>query len=205
MTEIKFSEQGPKPKLPLIGWVCTYTPEEIIYAAGFHPFRLNENNPSTKLADTYLHHNLCPYVRIYLDMGLRMEEKQLKGIVIVNSCDALRSLYHIWRKYVSSCSFVHFINLPRITSPLAVDYFKQEIQKLIIALESHIGRKIKESDIAEAIDIYNKSRDLMRELYELRKSEHLGLKGTSVFKILQASQRMFKRFLIKSLKNLLKR
>jgi len=49
-----------------VGWICTYTPEELIYAAGFIPFRLlagTENNE--KEAEDLLPANICPFVRFY--------------------------------------------------------------------------------------------------------------------------------------------
>lgn len=193
MVDIDFSEKDLNPDLPKIGWVCTHTPEEVLYAAGFHPFFILEKTPSTKRADTYLHHNLCPYVRSCLDFGLKAEDSSLKGMVIMNSCDAMRGLYHCWQNYVSTTPFVHFMNIPKDSSPLALEYFGQEVHRLRTALEDYTGRKIQDSALWGAIDVYNESRDLMRELYELRKNPDCSLKGTTVFKVIQASQRMSKK------------
>lgn len=189
MVKWDFREQMLPPEFKWVGWVCTYTPEEVIYAAGFQTFRLVDSSPSTKLADSYLHHNLCPYARSCLDFGLRMDNRSVKGMVIVNSCDAMRSLYHTWKRYVGQSSFVHFMNVPRVTGSLALKYFKLEIQKLMAALEGYGGRRIKESDIAEAIEIFNESRSLLRELYEMKKSGHPRLTGVLLYRILRESQR----------------
>jgi len=188
---------------PWVGWLCTYTPEEVIYAAGFHPFRLREDNPSTKMADTYLHYNLCPYVRSCLDIGLRKDIPQLKGIVIASSCDAVRSLYHVWQHYLSWSAFVHFMNLPRNAGSRAVDFFKKEIRKLMDALVTEGGSKINDADLVEAVGIYNESRDLMSELYELRKNVNLGLTGGLVYKIVLSSQSMPKKAFNRKLKEFL--
>jgi bzd-type benzoyl-CoA reductase N subunit len=201
MVDISFSEKELNPELPKIGWVCTYTPEEVIQAAGFHPFRILEESPSTKRADPYLHHNLCPYVRSCLDFGLKAEDQNLKGIVIAHSCDAMRGLYNSWKHYVSSTPFVHFLNVPKDSSPLAIDYFTKEVEKLKEALENYSGRKIDDSALWSTIDLYNESRDLLRELYELRKMPGLPIKGTDVFKIIQASQKMPKERFNKKLKS----
>ncbi len=202
-TEVDFDLQIVDPDRASIGWLCTYTPEEVIYAAGFHPFRLLEDAPSTKLADTYLHYNLCPYVRSCLDFGLRKKNQAFKGIVIVNSCDAMRSLYHIWNRYLSSETFIHFMDLPKIATSLALGYFRKEIQKLITSLEKYFGRRIKESALKEAVGIYHESRDLMRELYDLRKKQPLLINGTLVSKIVRASQRMPKKTFNQKLKKLI--
>jgi len=200
MSDVDFSEKALDTDLPRIGWVCTYTPEEIIHAAGFHPFLVLDEAPSTKLADTYLHHNLCPYVRSCLDFGLRALDQTFKGIIIVNSCDAMRGLYHSWQNYVSSTPFVHFMNVPKDSSPLALEYFTKEVQKLRNVLETHSGRKIEDPALWEAIDLYNESRELMKELYELRKRPELSIKGTTVFRVIQASQKMAKESFITKLR-----
>lgn len=192
MVDIDFSEKDLNPDLPKIGWVCTYTPEEVIHAAGFHPFRILEETPSTKLADTYLHHNLCPYVRSCLDFGLKAEDPTLQGIIIVHSCDAMRGLYHSWLHYVSAIPFVHFMNMPKDNDSLALEYFTQEVQKLRTALETHFGRSIEDSALWGAIELFNESRRLMTKLYELRKSSELQIKGNTVFKVIRASQKMSK-------------
>ena len=203
MVDIDFSEKDINPDLPKIGWICTYTPEEVIHAAGLHPFRILEEIPSTKLADTYLHHNLCPYVRSCLDFGLKAEDPTLKGIVIVNSCDAMRGFYHSWKHYVSATPFVHFMNVPKDTGSLALEYFTQEVQKLRTALETHFDRKVEDSALWGAIDLYNESRSLMMELYDLRKRPTISIKGTTVFKVIQASQKMSKEAFNKKLKSFL--
>ena len=43
-------------KKPIISWVCTYTPIEIITAAGFHPYRILPNTDPS-LAISYLDSN----------------------------------------------------------------------------------------------------------------------------------------------------
>jgi bzd-type benzoyl-CoA reductase N subunit len=201
MVDIDFSEKDLNPDLPKIGWVCTYTPEEIIHAAGFLPFHILEETPSTKLADTYLHYNLCPYARSCLEFGLKAEDPMLQGIVIVHSCDAMRGLYHSWQHYVSAIPFVHFMNVPKDNDSLALEYFAQEVQKLSTALETHFNRTIEDSALRKAIDLYNESRNLMTELYELRKSPELQIKGTTVFKVIQASQKMPKESFNQKLKS----
>ena len=190
MVEIDFTPDDSLPQRPKMGWVCTYTPEEVLYAAGFHPFRILEENPSTKLADAYLHHNLCPYARSCLDFGLKAQDQDLKGIVIAHSCNAMRSLYESWTHYVTSTSFVHFLNVPKDSGPLALEYFTREVQMLRSTLETFIGRKIEDTSLWEAVDIFNESRSLMEELNGLRKKPQFSIKGTVVYKIIRARQRM---------------
>jgi benzoyl-CoA reductase/2-hydroxyglutaryl-CoA dehydratase subunit BcrC/BadD/HgdB len=80
------------------------------------------------------------------------------------------------------------MDLPKVTSAAAVEYFAQEIRKLICSLEAHFNCSITESSLAEAIDIYNETRDLMGEVYRLRSSEQFDVSETRIHKLVQASQ-----------------
>ncbi|MFW9875601.1 MAG: 2-hydroxyacyl-CoA dehydratase, partial [Candidatus Thorarchaeota archaeon] len=46
-----------------MGWICSYTPLELIHAAGYLPYRIvGHSNPITD-ADSYIHTNFCQFVR----------------------------------------------------------------------------------------------------------------------------------------------
>ena len=86
---------------PAVGWFCTYTPLEILLAAGLHPFRIvPEPGRAMTQADTCIDRNFCPYVRTCLGEALDGHYDFLDGLVVVNSCDPMRRLYDTWRYYV---------------------------------------------------------------------------------------------------------
>ncbi len=132
-------------------------------------------------------------MRSSLDFGLRMDNQFFQGMVLVDSCDAMRNLYYVWRHYRPSSTFLHFLNLPKIYGPLAVDYFKSEIIKFKAALEEYSDHSVKDSDLVEAVRIYNETRDLLDKLYQMRKQVPPLLKGAMAAKVVRASQTMPKR------------
>jgi benzoyl-CoA reductase/2-hydroxyglutaryl-CoA dehydratase subunit BcrC/BadD/HgdB len=95
------------------------------------------------------------------------------------------------------------MNIPKITGTRAVEFFKKEIQKLVDVLAEYRGSEIKDSNLVEAVGIYNESRSLMSELYELRKEANLALTGALVYKIVQSSQSMPKKAFNRKLKEFL--
>ena len=71
----------------VIGYFCTYVPEEIIYAAGMLPVRIIGNNESQTITDEYCSRNKwCPFSRNCLAEGLRGHYDYLDGLVIGASC-----------------------------------------------------------------------------------------------------------------------
>ncbi|MBM3133185.1 MAG: 2-hydroxyacyl-CoA dehydratase, partial [Chloroflexi bacterium] len=82
---------------PVIGYLCTFTPVEIMAAAGVMPFRMagNMREPIAE-AGRYLESIACPFTRSVLDLGLRGEYRFLDGFVMPHACDNIVKLYDLW-------------------------------------------------------------------------------------------------------------
>lgn len=173
-------------KKPIMGWVCTYSPEEIIMAAGFHPYRiLPHADPS--LANPYLDSNFCPYVRSCLGEALNHNKAEyIENLIIVNSCDAMRRLYDAWRHYIPY-SFIYLLDLPRGNFPKAVEYYWHNLQSLITELEGKFKIKISEDSLGQAISICNNTRRLLGELFSLYANEKISLLAADFLQIVRGS------------------
>ncbi|MEW6367454.1 MAG: 2-hydroxyacyl-CoA dehydratase family protein [Acidobacteriota bacterium] len=165
------------PSSTRIGWFCSYTPIEIILAAGLRPARVSGHSQSIRKADGYMHRNLCPYVRSCLDEALDGHLDDFAGVVFVNSCDAMRRLYDAWRKYVGT-KFTFLIDLPREQRAEDYAYVRRELNRFRAALETAFSIEISDDSIARAIDELEASRDLHRRLLDLRKTRPPRLGGT---------------------------
>ncbi|MFN3466491.1 MAG: acyl-CoA dehydratase activase, partial [Candidatus Brocadiales bacterium] len=56
--------------LPKMGYLCTYTPIEVIRAAGFHPVRVTGAKKAEGLAEEHLCTNICPYIKAAMEEKL---------------------------------------------------------------------------------------------------------------------------------------
>jgi len=172
-------------KKPIIGWVCTYTPIEIITAAGFHPYRILPNTDPS-LAISYLDSNFCPYVRSCLGEALDKKSEYADNLIIVNSCDAMRRLYDAWRHYIRG-NFIYFLDLPRDDSMKDIQYYQDNLQSLIDGLEEKFKIKISEDSLYRAILICNKTRELLAELFDLYLNEQVSLSAVEFLQIVKGS------------------
>jgi len=193
-------------KKPIMGWVCTYTPIEIIIAAGFHPYRiLPTTDPS--LANSYLDSNFCPYVRSCLGEALGKRPEYVDNLIIVNSCDAMRRLYDAWRHYVQGI-FIYLLDLPRDDSTKAIQYYQDNLQLLIGGLGEKFKIKISEDLLYQAISVCNKTRELLAELSDLYVNEQVSLSVVEFLQIVKGSmvfpQEKYNRLLEKFIKDIKK-
>lgn len=95
----------------LMGWVCTYVPEEIIYAADILPIRVLGGAKETPLADATLYSNACSFIRNCLEMGLNKRYDSLDGLVSVNTCDHIRRFFDVWIYHIPT-PFKYILSVP---------------------------------------------------------------------------------------------
>jgi len=170
----------------IMGYLCALVPLEVIAAAGFIPFRIkgDVNEPITK-ADTVMETIVCPLVRSCLDMSLKGSYEFIDGLVIPHACDSICRTYDIW-KYTLNLPYSHLINMPHTTDDSSLDFYKELLNTFRISLSRFTGREISDQSLTQFIQLYNKTRAKVRELYELRKTDPPLVSGTEVARLLVA-------------------
>jgi bzd-type benzoyl-CoA reductase N subunit len=182
-----FREIAGRGGKPVVGWFCSYTPQELLTAAGLYPYRLVPEPSSTiTAADVYLGSSFCPYVRSCLAEALDGRYQFLGGLIVVNSCDAMRRLYDAWRHYIGS-NFVFLLDLPRVNSELSVEYYRECLVKLAGELEARYQVKLSADRIDSAVTAYNRMRSLLREIFYQNREKGMPLSAVELQKIVRAS------------------
>ncbi|MDY6796059.1 MAG: 2-hydroxyacyl-CoA dehydratase family protein [Actinomycetota bacterium] len=171
----------------VIGLVCSYVPEEIIHACGMLPYRVEARGcTDTCLADVYLHRFNCTYARCLLEMGLAGSYGFLDGFCMLNGCDQIRRLYDIWTRYVDT-DYMYMVTVPHYLYDAGFEWYKEELYYFREHLLDNFGARCTDDSLRHAADVYNRSRRLIRELYDLRRSEHPPISGCDAMKILLSS------------------
>lgn len=151
---------------PAIGFFCTYTPVEIIHAAGFTPVRIMGGPGPITQADRWLPSFVCPYLRRALESGLTGQYGSLVGLVQGYTCDAACGLVPIWQAHVGG-RLVHTIPLPYNQGPSARTFFRAALQELMDKLAG-IGAEITNDRLAASITLYSSIRREVNQLYRRR-------------------------------------
>ncbi|PKN17033.1 MAG: hypothetical protein CVU71_17970 [Deltaproteobacteria bacterium HGW-Deltaproteobacteria-6] len=187
-----YNERGKRAKelhgagKKVIGYFCCFVPDEIITALDMIPYRIqgSTSDPIDE-ADAVIEPMACPFARSCFNMAIKGEYDFLDGFVAPHSCDTIERMFHIWHSNKPS-PFNHFINVPHMMGPSSTAFYKKELQYFIRRLEEFSGNKLDDAKLAEAIKLYNRRRALLRELYELRKSDPPVVSGTEITKVLVA-------------------
>jgi len=177
----------------VLGTFCTYVPEEIVYAAGILPVRILGSHEPDDITEPHILSMYCFFCRDCLAQGLKGRFDYLDGIVISQSCMHIRQTFHSWRTHVP-VEYSYYINMPHhVQSPRAKPYLAGELAEFKNSLEDWIGKPITNSDLDQAIDVYNTNRRLMRQVYELRRAENPPLTGLEAMQLVVSSQMTDKR------------
>ncbi|MFP3880560.1 MAG: 2-hydroxyacyl-CoA dehydratase subunit D [Dehalococcoidia bacterium] len=170
----------------IMGYMCALAPVEIITAAGLVPFRIkgDVNEPITK-ADTEMETIVCPLVRSTFDMALKGKYEFLEGIVIPHACDSIARSYSMI-SYSLELPYSHFVHIPHTTKDLSKEFFEAELDAFRRSLGAFAGKEISDESLGRAIDLHNKNKAKVRELYQFRKSDPPLVSGAEVTKVLVA-------------------
>ncbi len=153
----------------ILGTLCTYVPEELIFAAGFHPMRLFPSGADILLAENHLQSYCCSHVRGILEDSLAGNLDFLYGTVFVQTCDTMQRLSDIWRLQGRYPFFADVILPAKMTTPSAKDYIAAVLERFKTDLESDIGRPVTRNALSGAIILYNRIRRNLARIYDLNR------------------------------------
>ncbi len=175
----------------VIGWLCTYVPEEIILAAGALPIRIIGYSHEANLDDANAHFyiNNCTFSRSCLQLGLEGQYDFLDGVVGGSTCDGARRLFDIWRQYIGT-PFHHVLTVPRKYTENAHQLYYHEVLLFKKHFEEHFCVEVTDEALLKSTLILNESRSLLHQLYELRKRDRPPISGAETIEVLNAAYRM---------------
>ncbi len=170
----------------VIGYFHIYPVLEMLTALDLVPYGMSGDmgEPITK-ADTCLPTVVCPFLRSVMDMGLKGRYAFLDGVVMAHPCEVGEKVAHIWRNYLNP-PYAHFIDTPHTTHAAAQKQHKELLKDFKKTLESFTGKELSAESLQKAIKVHNQQRDLVRELYDLRKPDPPLISGADTLQVMVA-------------------
>lgn len=205
---------------PIVAFFSTDVPREVLYAAGMLPIRpYGGRNPDDLVVGDEHHFRklCCPFSRDVLSQGLLDRYEYVDGAVLAGYCFHMRQTYRGWVNEVAGDdAFTHYFVTPHgtqaeggdeflprkrgavettapenSTCPHApAEYLAAKFEELKAAVEEYVGGEITDDDLREAIDVYDRNRTLLRELYAYRAAERPRLSGLEAMEAVKAGQLM---------------
>ena len=186
---LKQKKQGQK----IIGYLDPYIPEEIICAFGMFPWHIRGTGAaSTPLASIYRPRYTSLYCLHVLESLLKGELDFLDGIIMTDWDDDHKRLWDQIR-IVLKAPFCPLLHVPQIRSPVAIHFFAERLKRLAQEIQNHFKVDFSLDRLESAVDLFNGTRDLLSELYKLKKTKNFVVSGTDTFIIVNAAMTMPKK------------
>ncbi len=185
----EWKEAGGK----VVGYSCTFIPEEILHAAGVLPFRLRGiGTTSLSIGDSYYGAVNCSVPKCILQLAGQGSYNFLDGSIITNGCDSMRRLDECWRTagkdYPGTLPDYHeYFAVPHKSVDYSVDFYEEELRRMIGTLENHFKVKISDQALKKSIKLYNTVRKTLRKLDELRYRSDVAISGEDAMAVLIAA------------------
>lgn len=162
----------------VVATMCTYTPEEILIAAGMLPVRVLGAHEPQNVTEPYIFGMFCPFCRDSLAQGLLGRFDYAEGVTLTQSCIQYRQTFNSWRAHVPTVKWDYYLPMPNeVQSPFAKKLHYDEIKKFHTFMEVTSGRKISTADLKQAIETVNENRRLLKQLFDFRKEENPRVTG----------------------------
>lgn len=183
----------------VVGHFCSYTPEEMIVAAGALPYRIFSSGQAVSRADAHLQAYACSLVRGALEDALGGVLDFLDGVVFPHTCDSIQRLSDIWR--INGRFGFHLdMALPaKLTTDSAREYMARVVGAFCRQLQQALGVTVTQADLAAAAATYNRLREGVGRLYALKSRAPGVISGRELNTIVRAAMVMDRRDFVERL------
>jgi bcr-type benzoyl-CoA reductase subunit C len=177
-------------RTPIIGYFCSYAPEEVICAAGAVPFRIFGTRGDISLADAHLQSYCCSLARGGLEDALTGRLSFLDGTVFPHTCDSIQRLSDIWRLN-GGFSFHSDIVLPvKLDTPSARTYMTAVLRDFRDELAAALKVPLTDDDLTSAVRTVNQIRKHLGDLYAARSKTPGILSAKALHQVIKAAMVM---------------
>jgi benzoyl-CoA reductase subunit C len=160
----RWRENGGK----VLGHFQVYFPEELAHAAGMLPWKVRGATVDPANADSHFGSYLCSILKSSLEQELNGTMK-LDMFVSHPICDAARNLAAIWgRNFDYPCQILYLPQNPN--SSHSTTYLRGEYHRILQVIESVSGVTVKDEALNHSIQLFNRNRELLRELYDIKRT-----------------------------------
>lgn len=146
-----------------VGCFPIYTPEEIVYAAGYLPVGMWGGKTEFKDSEAYFQGFCCSIIKTNLELGMRGVYDSLKAVIIPALCDTLKCTIGNWKCAVPQIPMIGLVYPQNRWTNGAEEYLIQEYKRVRSELEKITGCLIPETKIEKAFALYEEYRAVMRE------------------------------------------
>jgi benzoyl-CoA reductase subunit C len=167
----QWKEAGDNRKA--IGYMPVYVPREMIHAAGMLPVGILGGGDQLDVihGDAYYQCYICRIPRSTIELAVTGKLDCLDGMLFPSICDVIRNLSGMWQLKFKD-KLIRYFDVPQnFDLDIGGVFYTRELNLFRDELAELAGRKITDEDLYSSIELYNKNRRAISELYAYRSAE----------------------------------
>jgi len=176
----------------LVGYLPIYIPREIIHAANGIAVGIMGTGDHKQIikGDAYYQSYICHLPRGVIEMGLDKNLDGFDGFLFPSTCDCIRNLSGMF-KIIKRGKFQRYFDYPQnFNIAIGGLFYKELIETVMNDVYAINGVKVTSDRLNDSIRKYNRNRQLVEKIYEIRQQYPWRLSAVDTYYVLRAGLQM---------------
>jgi benzoyl-CoA reductase/2-hydroxyglutaryl-CoA dehydratase subunit BcrC/BadD/HgdB len=161
-----------------VGYICNYTPVELLAAAGVRHSRLLKAGSAKTVSagELYTQSVFCDFTKSCIGFFQEGDPfyKAFDKVYNFHTCATMKRASEVIEQFVPT----RLLNLPKLrSSEDARNFFREEILNFKDDLGELTGKPVDDAEVHRQITLYNQARNILKKISELRKRPDPALTG----------------------------
>jgi len=174
----------------VIGILPMHFPLELAHAAGALPTVLQEDREPITVGQSQVYTFYCGYNRSLTDQLMRGEFRFLDAVLFGDHCVQLLGTADVIRSEMPEVPILFNQLIASLSAPWALEESQGTFRQLWKELEELVGHPVSVEAAQRSIRLYNRNRQLIRHLFDLRRGGRVALSGGQMQVVVKSSMVM---------------
>lgn len=176
----------------VVGTFAMHFPAEIIHASGALPVLLQADNEPITVGHAGMYPFFCSYTRSLVDQNAKGVFDYVDLILFGDHCVQLLSAADVIRVQKPDRHVGFHQLIPALKDNWSFENAEKTLRSAIADIEEQMGVNISDADLSNSIALFNRNRDLIREIYDLRRAGEMTITSLEMQYIVKSSMVMDK-------------
>jgi len=171
-----------------VGFLPIWAPRELLHSQGVLPVGLMGGGEDVEIirGDAFYQSYICHLPRSIVELGLGGQLDVLDGVLFPAICDVVRNLSGVWQLRFPA-KLVRYLDVPQnFDREIGGVFLRGELEELAAALEARGAHAYSPDRLRRSIELYNRNRARVQELYALREREPWKVPTWELYLVLRA-------------------
>lgn len=182
-----YARQEKEKGRKIVGVSPMHFPEELVQASGALPLLLQEGSEAVTAGYGHIYPFFCGLTRSTVDLAIKGKLDFFDAMIFPDLCAQIRQMANIVRYNLPRTHIIYMQWPLEANADRWMEVTLRRLRRCLKRLEEILGTDIKDEDIVASIRLYNQNRELIRNIYQIRKSKPGVLKAREAVGLVMCS------------------